>query len=83
VKDKPLHEVRIGQVKAAVWQRRKSRRSTYAVLFTRAGRNGDTGKSSRVFRPDDLFALMKTADLALGWIKAQSTVHSTIVPHRD
>ena len=61
---KPISEVRIGRVKAAIWPNRTEGRSRHNVTFSRLYKNGDQWKSTQSFSRNDLLLLAKVADLA-------------------
>jgi hypothetical protein len=62
-KQKPISEVRIGTVKAAIWQNDTESGARYNVTFQRLYR-GDEGtwQSTDSFGRDDLLVLAKVAD---------------------
>ena len=61
---KPVAEVRIGAVKAAVWLNRlEDGRARYNATFVRLYRDGDQWKDTRSFGRNDLLPLAKVADL--------------------
>jgi hypothetical protein len=64
---KPVEEVRIGAIKAAVWRNvvdmGNNSRPMYSVTFQRLYRDGDnTWKSTESFGRDDLLLLAKVAE---------------------
>lgn len=66
---KPLEEVRIGAVKAAIWRNvadmGNNSRPIYSVTFQRLYRDGDNAwKSTESFGRDDLLLLAKVAERA-------------------
>ncbi len=71
-KAKPIHEVRLGRVKAAVWKNDTEVGVRFNVTFTRLYKDGDGWKSTDSFGRDDLLLLGKVADQAHSWICAQS-----------
>jgi len=68
---KPVHEIRIGALKAAIWQNENSNGSHYAVTFARSYKDGETWKSTSSFGRNDLLVLGKLANEAHTWIIAQ------------
>ncbi len=68
---KPVHEVRIGLIKAAVWHNMTRAGERYNVTLTRLFRNGDVWKESNHFGRDDLLVAAKVLDLAHSWIYQQ------------
>mgnify|MGYP001052741661 CR=1 FL=1 len=70
-KSKPIHEVRIGAIKAAVWKNETEVGVRYNATFSRLYKDGDQWKSTESFGRDDLLALAKVADQTHSWICAQ------------
>jgi hypothetical protein len=69
---KPIQEVRLGTIKAAVWRNETESGVRYNVTFSRIYKDGDTWKSTDSFGRDDLLLLGKVADQAHSWIFAQA-----------
>lgn len=67
-KQKPLHEVRLGSIKAAVWENDTSNGTRFSVTFSRIYKSGDEWKRTDSFGRDDLLLIGKVADLAHTWI---------------
>ena len=61
---KPVAEVRIGRVKAAVWPNETEGRTRHNVTFSRLYRDGAEWKSTQSFGRNDLLVLAKAADQA-------------------
>ena len=70
-KTKPIHEVRLGAIKAAVWRNETESGVRYNATFSRLYKDGDSWKSTDSFGRDDLLLLGKVADQAHSWIFAQ------------
>jgi hypothetical protein len=71
-KQKPINEVRLGHIKAAVWKNETEAGVRYNVTFSRIYKDGDNWKSTDSFGRDDLLLLGKVADQAHSWIFAQA-----------
>ena len=71
-KDKPVHEVRLGAIKAAIWRNDTEKGVRYNTTFTRLYRDGEEWKHTDSFGRDDLLVLGKVADETHSWIHAQS-----------
>lgn len=71
-KPKPVHELRLGRIKAAVWQNETPNGTRHNVTFSRLYKDGDQWKDSASFGRDDLPLLAKVADLAHTWIFEQA-----------
>ena len=61
---KPISEVRIGRVKAAIWPNETDGRTRHNVTFSRLYKDGDQWKSTQSFGRNDLLLLAKVADQA-------------------
>ena len=62
---KPVDEVRIGAVKAAIWRNETDNGSRFNVTFSRTYRDSEGNwKSTSSFRRDDLLVVAKLADQA-------------------
>ncbi len=71
-KTKPVHEVRLGAIKAAVWRNETENGVRFNVTFSRLYKEGDQWQSTDSFGRDDLLLVAKVADEAHSWIFAQS-----------
>ncbi len=71
--NRPIHEIRLGLVKAAIWQRSTDLGFRYNLTITRIYRKDDTWESTSSFGRDDLPLVTKVADLAHTWIFQQET----------
>lgn len=69
--NRPVHEVRLGRIKAAVWANSTENGIRHNVTFSRLYRDGEEWKDSDSFGRDDLLLLGKVADLAHSWIFEQ------------
>lgn len=67
----PVHEVRLGTIRAAIWANETDSGTWYNVTFERSYRDGDNWKTSASYGRDDLLVLAKVADLAHTWIANQ------------
>ena len=61
---KPAAELRIGAVKATIWENQGENRVRYNTVFSRLYRDGDQWKSTDHFGFRDLLTLAKLADQA-------------------
>lgn len=71
-KQKPIHEVRLGTIKAAIWKNDTESGVRYNVTLSRLYKDGEEWKSTDSFGRDDLLLLGKVADNAHSWICQQS-----------
>jgi len=75
--DKPVHQIKLGRLRAAIWANETSAgRTNYNVTFSRLYKDGDDWKDSASFGRDDLLLLGKLADLAHTWILEQQSQQS-------
>lgn len=70
-KSPPVHEIRIGLIKASVWQNRSQNGDRFSVTVSRVYRNGEHWVESSRFSLVDLLALSKVVDLTHTWICEQ------------
>ena len=68
---KPAHEIRLGLIKATIWQNQTKSGQRYNVTLVRLFKNGDVWKESAHFGRDDLLPLSKVADMAHTWVYSQ------------
>ena len=71
-KEKPVHEVRFGAIKAAVWKNDTQNGVRYNTTFSRLYKDGEEWSNTDSFGRDDLLVVAKAADQAHSWIHAQS-----------
>ena len=67
-KKRPVKELRIGVMRAAIWRNEGENGVWHNVTFERLYRDGEEWKSSASFGRDDLLVLAKVADMAHTWI---------------
>lgn len=80
-KVKPIHEVRLGRIKAAIWENETQNGTRHNVTITRLYKDGDHWKDSTSFGRDDLPILAKVADMAHTWIFQQG--HEQAQPSQE
>ena len=68
----PVHEVRLGRIKAAVWENTTENGVRHNVTISRLYKDGTQWKDSASFGRDDLPLVIKVADQAHNWIFNQS-----------
>jgi len=74
---RPVHEIRFGRIKAAIWENQTENGARHNVTFQRLWKDGDEWRSSDSFGRDDLPLVMKVADLAHSWIYQQGQESAT------
>jgi len=78
-KQKPIHEIRLGAIKAAIWENTHDNVTRHNVTIVRLYKDGEDWKSSDSFGRDDLPLLCKVADQAHTWIFA----HQQVKPEKN
>ena len=69
--NRPVHEVRVGAIKAAIWKTDSKFGPRYSTQFARLYKENGAWARTRSFGSDDLLAVGKVADLAHNWILNQ------------
>ena len=67
-KQKPVHEIRLGRIKAAIWANETDNGTRHNVTITRLYKDGDEWKTSSSFGREELPLVSKVADMAHSWI---------------
>ena len=70
-KQKPVHEIRMGRIKAAIWANDTDNGTRHNVTITRLYKDGDDWKTSTSFGREELPLVAKIADMAHTWIYQQ------------
>jgi hypothetical protein len=72
-KNRPVHEVRLGAIKASIWENPAGDSIRYSVALSRIykDKDSDQWKSTESFGRDDLLLVAKVADMAHSWIFEQ------------
>ena len=71
-KVKPIHVIRLGHIKAAIWKNDTELGAQYNVTLRRLYKKDDDWKSADSFGRDDLLLLGKVASQAQSWIYKQA-----------
>ncbi len=69
---RPVHEIRMGRIRAAIWENETQNGTRHSVTLSRLYRDGDQWKDSSSFGRDDLPLVVKVADQVHTWIYQQS-----------
>lgn len=69
--NKPVHEIRLGRIKAAIWENETQNGKRHNVTVTRLYKDEDQWKDSQSFGRDDLPIVAKVLDMAHTWIFQQ------------
>jgi hypothetical protein len=75
-KTKPVHEVRLGRIKATLWLNETENGPRHNVCLSRLYKDDDGWKDSGSFGRDDLLLLAKVVDLTHTWICQQNQEHN-------
>ncbi len=70
--ERPVHEVRLGKVKAAIWKNETDNGVRFGVTFTRIYKTDNGLENSMSFGRDELPLAGKVADMAHTWIYQQN-----------
>lgn len=71
-KTKPVHEIRLGAIKAAIWANETQNGVRHNVTLSRLYKDEEEWKSSDSFGRDDLPVVAKVADMAHTWIHQEA-----------
>ena len=67
-KNRPVHEIRFGRIRAAIWRNDTEAGTFYNLTISRLYKDGDEWKDSTSFGRDDLPLVAKVCDQAHTWI---------------
>lgn len=70
--NRPIHEIRLGRVKAAIWRNETESGARFNVLLSRIYKTDKGWESTESFGRDELPLVAKCADMAHTWIFQQS-----------
>ena len=71
-KTRPVHEVRLGRIKATIWENSTRDGIRHNVSLSRIYKDGNQWKDSTSFGRDDLPLVAKVADIAHTWVYENS-----------
>ena len=74
----PVHEVRLGRIKAAVWENTTENGVRHNVTLSRLYKDGNQWKDSTSFGRDDLPLVIKVADMAHTWVYENASTTATV-----
>jgi hypothetical protein len=74
--NRPVQEIRMGRIKAAIWENETQNGTRFNVTVTRLYKDGDEWKSSDSFGRDDLPLLAKVLDRAHSFCYEQGNGHA-------
>jgi hypothetical protein len=71
-RQKPVHEIRLGRIRAAIWANEADNRHVwFNVTVSRLYKDGEQWKDTSTYRRDDLPIVAKVVDMAYAWIWGQ------------
>ena len=65
---RPVHEIRLGRIRAAIWENENERGTMHRVSVSKSYRAGEEWKETSSFFRDDLPFVAKAIDLCHTWI---------------
>ncbi len=72
----PVHEIRLGRIRAAIWENDTQNGTRHNVTVSRLYKDGDDWKDSASFGRDDLPLVGKVLDRCHSWIFEQAVAAS-------
>ncbi len=74
-KQKPVHEIRLGKIRAAIWANTSDRGEVwFNVTVSRLYKDGDRWQQTTSYRRDDLPLVSRVVNAAYTWIWEQETL---------
>ncbi len=73
----PAHQVRLGRIKATIWENATEHGVRHNVSLAKIYKDGEHWKETHYFGRDDLPLVEKVADLAHSWIYGHGVSHRT------
>lgn len=71
-KKRPVQEIRMGRIRAAIWENSTEKGVRHNVTISRLYKDGDDWKDTTSFGREDLLLVGKVADAAHTWIYEQN-----------
>jgi len=75
---RPVHEIRLGRVKAAIWENDTKDGLRHNISLSRIYKEGNQWKDSTSFGRDDLPLVIKVADMAHTWVYENAGSTATV-----
>ena len=72
--NRPIHEIRLGRIQAAIWANRNEGHVWFNVTIARSFQENGQWKEFASFRRDDLPVVAKVAEMAYAWIWSQGSL---------
>ena len=68
----PVQEIRLGRIRASIWENPTEHGTKYSVIFTKLYKAADRWQDTAHFSHDDLPLVSRVAELAHAWILQQT-----------
>lgn len=81
--DRPVHEIRLGKVKAAIWRNETDSGPRHSVTLSRIYKTESGWESSLSFGRDELPLVAKVVDMSHLWIYQQSERSESNESHNE
>ncbi|MDZ4850372.1 MAG: hypothetical protein SGI77_13890 [Pirellulaceae bacterium] len=75
---RPVHEIRLGRIKAAIWENDTKDGTRHNISLSRIYKDGNSWKDSTSFGRDDLPLVIKVADLAHTWVYENASAQASV-----
>ncbi len=82
-KAKPVHVVRLGRIRGAIWSNETQNGTRHNVTVKRIYRDGEEWKDSDSFGRDDLLLAAKVLDLCHSWIHEEAELARSSMKEED
>lgn len=76
----PVHQVRLGRIKAAIWENATEHGVRHNVSIVKIYKDGEHWKETSYFGRDDLPLVLKVADISHSWIYEHSVSQRNSAP---
>jgi hypothetical protein len=81
--NKPVHEIRLGSVRAAIWANITQNGVRHSVTISRSYRVGNDWKKTNSYGKEDLLVLEKITELAQKWLYKYETTQPSQIPQEE
>ena len=81
--NKPVHEIRLGSVRAAIWANITQNGVRHSVTISRSYRVGNDWKKTNSYGKEDLLVLEKITKLAQKWLYKYETIQPNQTPQEE
>ena len=81
--NKPVHEIRLGSVRAAIWANITQNGVRHSVTISRSYRVGNDWKKTNSYGKEDLLVLDKITELAQKWLYKYETIQPNQTPQEE